>query len=90
MPGSRGCCTTFGYWVLVQECPDALARALQLSQSENLPLFECERRATGATHAEIGAYLLGLWGLPYSIVEAVACTTPRPASPHTAMTCWAH
>ncbi len=23
-------------------------------------------------HAEVGAYLLGLWGLPYSIVEAVA------------------
>ncbi len=24
------------------------------------------------SHAEVGAYLLGLWGLPYSIVEAVA------------------
>lgn len=37
-----------------------------------LELIECERRTTGATHAQIGAYLLGLWGLPYSIVEAVA------------------
>lgn len=26
----------------------------------------------GIAHAEIGAYLLGLWGLPYPIVEAVA------------------
>jgi hypothetical protein len=26
----------------------------------------------GASHAEVGAYLLGLWGLPYPIVEAVA------------------
>jgi HD-like signal output (HDOD) protein len=26
----------------------------------------------GATHADIGAYLLGLWGLPVPIVEAVA------------------
>jgi HD-like signal output (HDOD) protein len=26
----------------------------------------------GASHAEIGAYLLGLWGFPYQIVEAVA------------------
>src|SRR5262249_36457936 len=26
----------------------------------------------GATYAEIGAYLLGLWGLPDPIVEAVA------------------
>jgi HD-like signal output (HDOD) protein len=26
----------------------------------------------GATHAEIGAYLLGLWQIPFPIVEAVA------------------
>ena len=26
----------------------------------------------GANHAEIGAYLLGIWGLPDAIVEAVA------------------
>jgi HD-like signal output (HDOD) protein len=26
----------------------------------------------GASHAEVGAYLLGLWGLPHSVVEAVA------------------
>ena len=24
------------------------------------------------SHAEIGAYLLGLWGMPYPVVEAVA------------------
>ena len=61
-----------GYWVLVQECPEQLGKALELSRNQNLPLLECERLTTGATHAEIGAYLLGLWGLPYSIVEAVA------------------
>jgi HD-like signal output (HDOD) protein len=32
----------------------------------------------GATHAEAGAYLLGLWGLPFPLVEAVAYHhTPR-------------
>lgn len=61
-----------GYWILAQECPDQLGQALELSRSRDLPLFECERLTTGATHAEVGAYLLGLWGLPYSIVEAVA------------------
>jgi HD-like signal output (HDOD) protein len=61
-----------GYWVLAQECPDELEKALELSRSQGLPLADCERLTTGATHAEIGAYLLGLWGLPYSIVEAVA------------------
>jgi HD-like signal output (HDOD) protein len=72
-----------GYWVLVQECPDELARALELSRDQHLPLVECERLTTGATHAEIGAYLLGLWGLPYSIVEAVALHhAPASVTPH--------
>ncbi len=33
---------------------------------------EAESQVIGSTHAEVGAYLLGLWGLPGSIVEAVA------------------
>src|SRR6202030_629030 len=48
-----------GYWVLAQECPDELEKALELSRSQGLPLVDCERLTTGATHAEIGAYLLG-------------------------------
>jgi hypothetical protein len=35
-------------------------------------MYEAERVIIGASHAEIGAYLLGIGGLPYSIVEAVA------------------
>ena len=31
-----------------------------------------EGRVIGASHAEVGAYLLGLWGLPYGVIEAVA------------------
>jgi HD-like signal output (HDOD) protein/ActR/RegA family two-component response regulator len=72
-----------GYWILIQECPNELAQALELLNSEQRPLFECERRTIGATHAQIGAYLLGLWGLPYAIVEAVALHhTPRAVTPH--------
>ena len=72
-----------GYWVMIQECPKELAQALELCRTQGLPLFECERRTTGATHAEIGAYLLGLWGLPYSIVEAVALHhTPNSIRAH--------
>jgi HD-like signal output (HDOD) protein/ActR/RegA family two-component response regulator len=72
-----------GYWIMVQECPQDLASAIELARAENLPLIECERRITGATHAEIGAYLLGLWGLPYAVVEAVALHhTPKAVTPH--------
>jgi putative nucleotidyltransferase with HDIG domain len=61
-----------GYWVLVQERPRDLEKALEVAISERIPMYEAETRVLGASHAEVGAYLLGLWGLPYPIVEAVA------------------
>lgn len=36
------------------------------------PAWEVERERLGVSHAEVGAYLLGLWGLPHAVVEAVA------------------
>ncbi|HXS28430.1 MAG TPA: response regulator [Steroidobacteraceae bacterium] len=61
-----------GYWVLLQQCPQEMARAIKLAAERGLPLHEAERVVLEATHAEVGAYLLGLWGLPYPILEAVA------------------
>lgn len=34
--------------------------------------YFAEREVLGATHAELGAYLLGIWGLPLPVVEAIA------------------
>jgi HD-like signal output (HDOD) protein len=61
-----------GYWILLQECPEELTQAVALARAEGILLPDAERRVIGASQAEIGAYLIGLWGLPYSIVEAVA------------------
>jgi HD-like signal output (HDOD) protein len=61
-----------GYWVLIQECPGELERAVELAIAEGVPVHEAETRVIGASHAEVGAYLLGLWGLPYPVIEAVA------------------
>ncbi|MDB6159274.1 MAG: hypothetical protein JWO04_2980 [Gammaproteobacteria bacterium] len=61
-----------GYWVLAQECPQDLTRAVELAVSQDIPLHAAEYQVLGASHAEIGAYLLGIWGLPYPVVEAVA------------------
>jgi HD-like signal output (HDOD) protein len=52
--------------------PQMVADAVKLSSSEGCSLHSAERKLWGTTHAEIGAYLLGLWGLPYTIVEGVA------------------
>ena len=46
--------------------------ALNLGREKKLPAWQVERQAFGATHAEAGAYLLSLWGLPAKIIEAVA------------------
>jgi HD-like signal output (HDOD) protein len=61
-----------GKLVLALELPHAFGDALRHSREEGMPLVEAEKQEYGVTHAEVGAYLLGLWGLPYPIVEAVA------------------
>lgn len=35
-------------------------------------VHDIETECFGADHADVGAYLLSLWGLPYAVVEAVA------------------
>ncbi len=49
----------------------------------NVPLVDAERDTLGCTHAEVGAYLMGIWGLPDSIVQAAAfhhCPNRCPAN----------
>jgi HD-like signal output (HDOD) protein len=43
-----------------------------LANEKRRPLWEVEKEFFGASHAEIGAYLLGLWGIPWNLVEAAA------------------
>ena len=45
---------------------------LSRTQNSPVPLTDAEVEAFGCTHAEVGGYLLGLWGLPDPVVEAVA------------------
>ncbi|MGZ8899909.1 MAG: HDOD domain-containing protein [Limisphaerales bacterium] len=44
---------------------------MERSRGEGTPVDQVEWEVFGATHAQIGAYLLGLWGLPESIVNNV-------------------
>jgi HD-like signal output (HDOD) protein/ActR/RegA family two-component response regulator len=61
-----------GKLVLASALPELYHHALQLASDELIPQWQAEANVFGVSHAEIGAYLLGLWGLPPSIVEAVA------------------
>jgi putative nucleotidyltransferase with HDIG domain len=61
-----------GKLVIAERLPAHLVRALEQSEEEGRPLYEVEESLIQISHAEVGAYLLSLWGLPASIVEAVA------------------
>ena len=60
-----------GKLILASRLPQEFARAIERSVRANEPLHVVERDLFGTTHAEVGAYLLGLWGLPDNVVEAV-------------------
>lgn len=59
-----------GILVLASRFPEAYARVLDTSHQEGLDLEAAEFHVLGATHGEVGAFLLGLWGLPPAIVDA--------------------
>ena len=45
---------------------------IDLVKGKNCGVCQAEHEVFGCGHAEIGAYLFGLWGLPGTIIEAVA------------------
>jgi putative nucleotidyltransferase with HDIG domain len=60
-----------GKLVLAELFRDDYARALGLSQERNLGIREAEMAVLGVSHAEVGGYLLGLWGFEEAVVMAV-------------------
>ncbi len=61
-----------GKLVLASRLPERFEQICSLAIAESLTFHAAEERLLGASHAEIGSYLLGLWGLPAPIVLAVA------------------
>jgi len=61
-----------GKLVLAANLPEEYRRASTMARDAAVAQWEAEEQILGTTHAEAGAYLLGLWGLPDPIVEALA------------------
>ena len=61
-----------GMLVLLGRLPEVFGKIVKDVRESRRPVCEVELATLGVTHAEIGAYLLGIWGLPYGIVEGVA------------------
>ena len=61
-----------GTLLLVAEMSGQYTESLERFRQGGVTRAAVETEIFGASHAEIGAYLIGLWGLPDPIVEAVA------------------
>ena len=61
-----------GKLILVSSYPDKYDDVLDEAEKRECTVTQVEREAFGTTHAEAGSYLLWLWGLPDTVVEAVA------------------
>jgi HD-like signal output (HDOD) protein len=61
-----------GKLMLAANLPAQYQEAIAVARREKVPLSVVERKMFGADHADIGGYLLGLWGLPVPVVEAIA------------------
>ena len=61
-----------GKVMLAASLPDQYDQAMNLAAERKISISDAECETFGASHSQVGAYLLGLWGLPATIVEAVA------------------
>jgi len=61
-----------GLLVLASQDREGLAKLLAVAHEQACPVHRVEHERQSVTHAEIGAHLLALWGLPHTVTEAVA------------------
>ncbi len=71
-----------GKLILANNYPHEYQQLLQQTQHASRDLIEAEHRVFGCEHEDIGGYLMGLWGLPPSIVEAIALHHHPSRSPN--------
>jgi len=61
-----------GKLILATNFQQAYQQVLTATQAGDRDLWDLEYEAFGTSHAEIGAYLMGLWSLETPIIEAIA------------------
>jgi len=61
-----------GRIVLASNLPKEYASVVVAARRNKRPLHEEEVEQLGVSHAQVGAYLLGLWGMPAGFVEVAA------------------
>lgn len=74
-----------GVLVFATSLPEEFSKARELELNGEIDPNVAEREIFGATHAEVGAYMLGLWGIPETVVAAVAFHHVPTLYPHQEM-----
>jgi putative nucleotidyltransferase with HDIG domain len=70
--GVAGLMHDVGKMVLTSVVPEAAAEAVSIARSRRMPVWQAEQEVLGFHHGAVGAALLRSWGLPDSVVYAVA------------------
>lgn len=78
-----------GKLVLVSNYPDRYKEVLLRARSNGGSISDAELAVFGASHAEIGAYLLWLWGLPEPVTEILVQHHRPSCDPETPPAVWA-
>jgi HD-like signal output (HDOD) protein len=80
-----------GKLVFVTQMAEAYQPVVDQARKGGGPVLSIERRELGVSHAEVGAYLAGLWGFGRETVEAVfGHHAPDPSSKEFSMACVVH
>lgn len=74
-----------GSLFLASTMPEKFCSVLSRVEQSGCKRFEAEQELLGTSHAEIGAYLLGLWGIPSLAVEAIAYHHHPTLIPHSGL-----
>jgi HD-like signal output (HDOD) protein len=61
-----------GKVILAANFDEQYQGAHNVARKQQIPLWEVEKDIFGASHGEIGAYLLGLWGMSSEVVKVAA------------------
>jgi len=71
MAFTAGMLHDIGELILAQQMADQFKVIIEKEQAGQSSIYDLEKEAFEISHAELGAYLLGIWGLPLPLVETV-------------------
>ncbi|MEM9445972.1 MAG: response regulator [Verrucomicrobiota bacterium] len=60
-----------GQLILYFNFPDTYNEIFEKTKNGQVSLSDLEEELIGSSHAEVGSFLLGLWGLPLPIIDAI-------------------